>query len=215
MALHSDAPRLFALDAALRAEAEEMLAASGIGAILSGGGYHPVGSYHMHTMVWRDLDYERYEEPSWERQWEIGTALARTRWCVRLQCMDAYREAWPGAQPDFGLYWGLRVAPPTRRENAPPGDPSVWKLDIWTGRAEEFAKQTGARRQVWVEAMNEEARSHILALKEALCQDPAYRKSLLSVHVYEAVLERGIRGLEEFREWWGEAYGPGRAGVGG
>ncbi len=202
--MHPDAPRLFALDASLRAEADAMLAASGLGPLLAEAGYVPVGSYQMHTMVWRDLDFERYETPSWERHWEVGARLAATGWCLRLQCIDAYREA----ENDFGYYWGLRAADPARAEKCPPGDPSVWKLDVWTGREEEFAL-SNERRAVWAAALTEEARSYLLALKESLYTDPAYRKTLLSVHLYEAVLECGIRELGEFREWWQERYGPG------
>ncbi len=92
------------------------------------------------------------------------------------------------------------VASPDR-EKAPPGDPAVWNLDVWTGRPEEFAAGV-APHAVWEAAMTEESRSHILALKEQLKTHPAYRKSLLSVHVYEAVLEHGVRGEQEFLEWW-------------
>jgi hypothetical protein len=200
--MHPDATRLFALDAALRAEADGLLAASGLGAILHQAGYLPVGSYTTRTMVWRDLDFERMEEPSWARHWEVGSRFSATGWCVRLQCMDVYREA----SNDYGLYWGLRVAPPERTEPARPGDPTVWKLDVWTGREEEFAPSL-AQRAVWNAALTEEARSHVLGLKEVLCQDPRYRRTLLSIHIYEAVLEHGVRGLETFREWWEGKYG--------
>jgi hypothetical protein len=206
--LHPDADRLFALDASLRAEADRMLAASGIGPILREGRFQAVGSYVMKTMVWRDLDFERYEEPDWARHWQVGTRLAETGWCARLQCIDVYREAWAEAQPDFGLYWGARVADPSRTGSASPGDPTVWKLDLWTGRPEEF-EAGAARRPVWASLMTEDARSHILAIKEAVCGQPEYRKTLLSVHVYEAVLECGVRGVEEFREWWRPRYGSG------
>jgi hypothetical protein len=204
--MHPDAERLFALDAALRAEADEVLAESGIGAILEEGGYEAVGSYVMGTMTWRDLDFERYEEPDWGRHWEVGTRLANTGWCVRLQCIDVYREAWQ----DWGHYWGLRVVKRGREEKAPPGDPTVWKLDVWTARAEEFG-ESPAKREAWGAAMTEEARSHVLAIKEALCMAPEYRKSVLSVHVYEAVLEEGVRGVDAFREWWRGRYGEGEA----
>ena len=203
--MHPDAERLFALDAALRAEAEGVLAESGIGAILGDGGYEVVGSYVMGTMTWRDLDFERYEEPDWERHWEVGTRLAATGWCVRLQCIDVYREAWQ----DWGYYWGLRVVKPGREEKAPPGDPTVWKLDVWTARREEFGGSP-AKREAWAAAMTEEARSHVLAIKEAVWREPEYRHSLLSVHVYEAVLEEGVRGVAGFREWWSAKYGEGR-----
>jgi len=207
--MHPEAERLFACEAALRAEAEEVLARSGIGAILSLAGYQIVGSYVMKTMTWRDLDFERYEEPDWQRHWEIGTQLAQTGWCVRLQCIDVYREAWPEAQPDFGFYWGLRVVDPRRAGSASPGDPTVWKLDVWTGRPEEFAAAP-PKREAWAAAMTEESRSHILAIKDAVWQEPEYRHSLLSVHIYEAVLEEGVTGVEAFRKWWAAKYGEGK-----
>jgi hypothetical protein len=202
---HPEADRLFPLDAALRAEADAMLADSGIGPVLHQAGYVAVGSYVMRTMVWRDLDFERHAEPDWSLHWQIGTRLAETRWCVRLQCIDVYREAWMSAQPDFGYYWGVRVAPPSRSEPTPPGDPSVWKLDIWTARPEEF-RTTAPLRARWASLMTDELRSYVLAIKEAVWGDPEYRKSLLSIHVYEAVLEHGVRGVEEFREWWRARY---------
>jgi len=195
--MHPDAPRLFALDEALRSEADRVLAESGIGTIIAEAGYHPVGSYVMRTMTWRDLDFERAEEPDWRRHWQVGTRLAETGWCVRLQCVDVYREAWN----DFGLYWGLRVADPARSKHAPPGDSAVWKLDLWTARPEEFAPAS-PKREVWMRLLTDDARSYILAIKEAVCRDPEYRKTMLSVHIYEAVLERGIRDVEAFRAWW-------------
>jgi hypothetical protein len=199
--MHPDAARLFALDEALRAEADQVLAKSGIGALIAEAGYRSVGSYAMRTMTWRDLDFERAEEPDWQRQWEVGSRLAGTGWCVRLQCVDVYREAWPEAQPDFGLYWGLRVADPRRAGPASPGDPTVWKLDLWTARPEEFAPPE-AKREAWMRLLTDDSRSYVLAIKEAVCHDPEYRKTMLSVHVYDAVLEHGIRDAEAFRAWW-------------
>lgn len=210
--MHPEAKRLFSLDEALRREADEMLAQSGIGAILQQAGYHAVGSYQMCTMTWPDLDFERYEEPDWQRHWEVGTQLAKSGWCVRLQCINVYREAWAEAAPDFGLYWGLRVADPRRVESAKPGDPTVWKLDLWTARRQEFAPAL-LRRETWASLMTDEMRSYILAIKEAVCATPEYRKSLLSVHIYEAVLEQGVRDLEKFRKWWEIRYGGKTDGV--
>ena len=205
--MHPEAQRLFSADEALRTEADEMLAESGIGAILQHAGYQAVGSYEMHTMTWRDLDFERYEEPDWQRHWEIGTQLAQTGWCVRLQCVDVYREEWQ----DYGLYWGLRLADPGRTEKAKPGDPTVWKLDLWTARPEEFAPAV-PKRETWASLMTDEKRSYVLAIKEAVCHAPEYRKSMLSVHIYEAVLEHNIRDLESFRTWWQASVGVSKEG---
>jgi hypothetical protein len=210
--MHPETERLFSAEGLLRREADEMLARSGIGEILQRTGYQAVGSYQMRTMTWRDLDFERYGEPEWRRHWEVGTQLAKTGWCVRLQCIDVYREAWPEAQPDFGFYWGLRVADPRRGGSASPGDPTVWNLDLWTAKPEEFAS-AGRRRETWASLMTDERRSHILAIKEAVCTAPEYRKSLLSVHVYEAVLEHDVQDLESFRAWWQATTGVRKGGT--
>ncbi len=194
--MHPDTPRLFAAEASLRAEADALLAASGLGAILAGAGYVVVGSYAMRTMTRRDLDFERAEEPNWARHWEVGTQLAGTGWCVRLRCSDVYKEGFL----DYGLYWEVRVVDPAREGLAKPGDPSVWNLDLWTARAQEFAP-TRALRAAWRSAMTEEARSCILALKEVLCREPEYGRSLSAMHIYEAVLGRGNTDLSELRAW--------------
>jgi hypothetical protein len=78
----------------------------------------------------------------------------------------------------------------------------VWKLDLWRAPYEEFEAAAGAKRQLWQSLLNDETRSHILLIKDKLCRDPRYRKTLLSVHIYEAVLEYHIRGLDQFEGWW-------------
>jgi len=196
--------RLFALDKVLRAEADHMLAESGIGAILAAAGYEPVGSYIMRTMIERDLDFERAEEsPDRERHWEVGTRLAKTGWCIRLDCHDHYREGWYGP----GLYWGLRAADPARQEPARQRtavwNPTVWKIDMWSVPPKVY-EQNQRRRQAWMSSMTEEKRARILAFKESL---PDYGRTIVSVHIYEAVLEHAVRELEQFHEWWRGRYG--------
>lgn len=193
--MHADADRLLTLDRTLRAEADALLAASGLGALLAERGYTPVGSYVMQTMAWRDLDFERYKEPDWDEHWRTGAAIAKLGWCWRLSCIDAYRQG--GA--DQGLYWGLRL----RYPSTPQGE--TWKLDLWTAPKAQF-KAADAARARWAAALTPETRTEILVIKEAVCYTPDYRDTMLSVHIYEAVLEQGVRGVEEFRRWW-EARG--------
>ena len=195
--MHPEAERLFALDEALRAEADQVLAESGIGAILEQTGYVPVGSYAMHTMTWRDLDFELYTDPDWDAHWEIGTRLAKTGWCFRLACDDESRYGDPIM---CGLYWGLRVAEPGRggfRKD----DGVYWKMDLWRAPLAVFDAHAGERRRRWQALMADELRSYILAIKEAVCLMPEYRRTIASVQIYEAVLEHGIRDLQAFREW--------------
>lgn len=189
--------RLDLVERSLRREADEFLTNSGLGPIIAAAGFKPVGSYVMRAMTWRDLDFERMvDSPSWTDHWKLGQALADTGWAWRLSCVDAYRDQYnPG---DFGYYWGLRASDPS-------GGP-VWKLDLWTARPEEFAPAL-ERRAVWEALMTEESRLNILAIKEAVCLHPEYRKSLLSVHIYEAVLQCQIRGVDAFLEWWRSTHG--------
>jgi hypothetical protein len=196
--VHPEVERLFTIDESLRNEAGEMLAQSGIGAMLQEAGYRAVGSYPMRTMTWRDLDFERSEDPlDWDRYWSLGSRLARSGWCWKLSATTEWR-------PGLGvpaLYWGLRVTDVSSGEAPDPGDPTIWKIDLWSLPPGQF-EQVARRREEWMRLLDDEKRSYVLAIKEAVCTEPEYRKSLLSVHVYEAVLEHGVRDLESFRAWW-------------
>jgi len=190
MASHPEAQRLSRLDADLRREADEFLLNSGLGKITSAAGYTPIGSYAMRTMVWRDLDFERMtKNPTWQDHWEWGKELAKIDGVYRLSCIDAYRDPHIA---DFGLYWGVRAVAPEGAE---------WKLDLWTARPEEFAPGLDLRAK-WMELLTDEARLNVLAIKEAVHTHTEYRKTMLSVHVYEAVLEHRIDSVEGFLDWW-------------
>ena len=185
-----DATELLELDQALRDEAVRVLDVSGLGAILHDEGYQPVGSFTMRTMTWRDLDFERVAyEPDWDQHWRLGTTLAGLSWVWKLNCTNAYRQ--PGSA-DEGLYWGLRLSDPK-------GGP-VWKADLWTAREEEFAMACPNRSR-WEALMTEDTRARILAIKKAVCSLPEYRRDILSVDIYYAVLDEGVRDLGQFMAW--------------
>jgi len=199
-----EAQRLLAMDEQLRAEADRMLSESGLGPIIAEAGYEPVGSYSMRTMTWRDLDFERFQEPpDWGDHWNLGRKLAETRWPWRQVCVDCYRD--PRDPRGNSFYWGLRASFPT---NGP-----TWKLDLHTARASDFTSGRELRSN-WLRNLTDEARLHILGIKEAVCHRPEYRDTLLSVHIYEAVIERGVRDLEEFMQWWRSSYGAANEGGG-
>jgi hypothetical protein len=187
----AEVARLLQLDHNLRSEADHVLRASGLGDMVRVEGYQAVGSYVMHTMAWRDLDFEREaESPDWAAHWQLGTRFARLPWVWKLNCTDGYRQ--PGGA-DQGLYWGLRLSDPD-------GGP-VWKVDLWTARPGHFAGSSPHRAR-WAGMLTDESRFHILAIKEAVFELPEYRREMLSVHIYEAVLDNGVQGLDQFLQWW-------------
>ncbi len=191
--------RLFTLDGNLRKEGQDVLEQSGIGVIIYAAGFHPVGSFVMKTMTWRDLDFERYDEnPSWAWHWELGEKLAELDWIWSLHCNNSYRD--PRTPGDYGYYWGLRVFDPNQAGS------EFWKIDLWTARKEEFEKSS-PNRQLWNSLMTEEKRHVILAIKDSVWTHPQYRQTLLSVHIYEAVLENDITNTDDFWEWWNTKYG--------
>ncbi len=191
--------RLFELDETLRKEGQKVLEKSGIGDIIYRAGFHPVGSFVMKTMTWRDMDFEHYaENPDWSEHWELGGKLAELDWVWSLHCNDSYRD--PRTPEDAGYYWGLRVSDPGWN------DDKFWKIDLWTARKEEF-ERSSPNRELWNSLLTDDSRQTILAIKEKLWDHPDYRRSLLSVHIYEAVLENGVTGIDEFWEWWNSLYG--------
>jgi hypothetical protein len=191
--------RLFTLDENLRAEGQSVLDRSGIGEIINEAGFHAVGSFVMKTMTWRDMDFERYDDnPSWERHWELGNRLSQLDWVWSLHCNDSYRD--PRTPDDYGYYWGLRMSDPDQKSN------EFWKIDLWTARQKEFEKSS-PNRELWNRLMTEEKRYIILSIKDRLWTHPQYRQTLLSVHIYEAVLQNGITEIDGFREWWNTRYG--------
>ena len=146
-------------------------------------------------MTWRDLDFERTDDqPDWNQHWELGVELAQTGWVWGFRCVDAYHDP---RRKDEGLYWGLQVTHPITGE--------IWKIDLWTARAEEFERGS-PKRTLWESKLTEEKRYQILTIKEDVWNLPNYRNNLLSVHIYEAVLEYDIHNINEFWDWWKKRY---------
>ena len=190
--------RLFKQDENLRSKGRSVLEESGIGEIINEAGFHPVGSFIMKTMTWRDLDFERYDEnPSWKWHWDLGNKLSELDWIWSLHCNDSYRD--PRTPFDYGYYWGLRVSDPNQTGS------EFWKIDLWTARKKEF-ESSSPNREFWNRLMTEEKRYVILAIKDSIWTHPQYRQRLLSVHIYEAVLENEITDTNDFWEWWNTKY---------
>lgn len=183
--------RLFTLDEELRQEADDILKRSGAGKILTKAGFHLVGSYAMKTMIMRNLDFERYDDnPDCDTQWALGQEFAKLEWVWSVHCNESYKD--PQFPDASGLYWGIKLADPEGG--------NLWTIDLWAAPRSHFERSM-PKRQLWMERIDDDTRYTILAIKDALAADPEFRKSIYTLDIYEAVLEQGITGLEEFRKW--------------
>jgi hypothetical protein len=189
--------RLFNQDTILHQEADLILEKSGIGTILLKHDYHPVGSFVMKTMTWRDIDFERYDdEPDCDEHWELGKEIAQLDWVSTLHCNNAYRN--PESSNESGYYWGIKVTEPESG--------TIWRIDLWTARREEF-ERASPNRSVWYQHLNDDTRFYILSIKDRLRDLPEMRRTYLSSHVYEAVLVNGVKNFSDFKAWWEKTFG--------
>ena len=171
----------------LKQEADDLMSACGLADLLATYPQWFVGgSYSYDLMVWRDLDvYVLDLTHNLKLCFEIALALTE-----RLPAWKSRFTNNLGQDPS-GYYWGLK----TGDERA-----GAWKLDLW------FLDQAGfdAHRD-YTTAMNKrlttETRSAICAIKESYWQQAEYRNTVTSDHIYRAVLESNVRGVEEFKQW--------------
>jgi hypothetical protein len=168
--------------AALQAEGRDFAAEHGIENLLEPlGRVVPVGSAVSGLMVWRDLDY-MVDAPgvasadAWERLRRLVYA------CQQLRYADETGELVGETAPFERHYFIFRLA--------------GWKLDIsiWTNGSPERVEQ-------YVEKLREldpSTRLAILRIKDAWHERPEYPDVVGGFEVYEAVLNHGVRTVEEF-----------------
>ena len=141
-------------------------------------------------MVWRDLDYG-VDAPGLRpaRAWQVLAALAAR--ADSLHYEDETGERVAETKPYERLYFVLRLA--------------GWKLDIsvWTAGApatvEELPRQLRER-------LDPETRLVVLRLKDAWHRDPRYPDTIGGYEIYDAVLDHGVRTIEELDDYL-EAHG--------
>jgi hypothetical protein len=171
----------------IRAEADDILR-SGLLAILGRhGDVHVVGSYALGLMTWRDLDIHVVREDLHLASFfELGRGIASLLKPHRMHFRDETAARTPGLPP--GYYWGVYLG--DERSGA-------WKIDVWqTDRqafdvVRRFGDDLSAR-------LTDGNRAVILAIKTACWRHPQYRRGFTSADVYAAVLDRGVRDVQEF-----------------
>lgn len=150
-----------------------------------------VGSVALGLMVWRDLDITVIcDALDVDAVFGLGRELAAHPSVRQLQFRnDTGRWNRDAAYPD-GLYWGIDY-------RTAGGDD--WKVDIWfvdePDRQPDLAHVESLPRR-----LTDETRRAILRIKDAWVRLPAYRSSVRSVDIYEAVLDHAVRTPREFQD---------------
>ena len=187
-AAESRADKLERQERELRAEADELLARHGVLELLGEyGRAHVSGSYRLELMTWRDLDiYLEMPEVDVGRFLELGTRLGRALKPRKLSFTDHFN--FPTTEAISGLYWGI-LTDALERDG--------WKLDIWAVTPQVCAERL-AHCDAIAARVDARSRAAILAIKDEVCRRPAYRDTITSQHVYDAVLRYGAASLDDF-----------------
>jgi hypothetical protein len=144
------------------------------------------GSYNYGLMCWRDLDvYVLDPQHDLRRCFEIGYELTQ-----RLAAKKSRFTNNVGAEPN-GLYWGIKLG--DERQGA-------WKLDLWFLDTEGYEQHSKYCEDLRVR-LTPETRAAILKLKEAYWQRREYRDTITSDLIYRAVLDHGVRTVQDFESF--------------
>ena len=160
-----------------------------------------VGSVALGLMVWRDIDLTVLcPDLSLTSIFDIGRQLTthpRVRG-VQFRNDTGHWNQDPG-YPD-GLFWGVEYRSDT-------GD--TWELDIWF--IHEDTRQPDMRHlETFLPRLTDETRLAILTIKDVWRRTPHYGNDVSSYDCYTAVLDHGIRTVDEFQAYLNRR--PARAG---
>jgi hypothetical protein len=175
----------------IKDEADDILYRQELLTILSKYGVpYITGSYSLNLMTWRDLDiYIQKDNMNEAEFFQLGAEINKRYQPVKMSYRNERITQTKGLP--FGLYWGVYFG--NERKDA-------WKIDIWAvnenecGRLLKFCDDIAAK-------LTPSSTQNILTIKSNCWQDPDYRRSYASSDIYDAVLEKGITSLEEFRSY--------------
>ncbi|MCG8349038.1 MAG: hypothetical protein MI924_14805 [Chloroflexales bacterium] len=144
-----------------------------------------VGAAAYGLVVAPDIDVEIFcDKPTTEDGFDV------LRTCALHPQIRKARFANELHGPDTGLYWQLRYVHDDGQE---------WKIDMWSLRHDHPGPYAAALVEPMKQALTDHARRAILALKEQKLRDPTLQCG--SIHIYRAVLDDGIRDVEQFKAW--------------
>lgn len=157
-----------------------------------------IGSMALDLMVYRDIDIEVLV-PKLDKKLISGIirkiALEFQR-RIDFSLMDNTvdtKEKFPK-----GIYLGIKYHPGLDWVSDFSNNEETWKIDIW------FVDSQNARSLKTTEEikskLNAKYKRIILEIKSHLYKSPGYRKDFGAIDIYRAVIEKGVRDLESFKQ---------------
>jgi len=144
-----------------------------------------VGAVAYDLVVAPDIDMEIFcEAPSIEDGFEMLQS------CALHPRVRKARFANELHGPDQGLYWQLRYLTE---------DEQIWKIDMWSLSYDHPGPYAAALVDPMRQALTDETRQAILLIKEQVLLDPTIQCG--SINIYRAVLDDGVRDVEQYRMW--------------
>jgi len=154
------------------------------------GDAYPVGSVALDLMTWRDIDLEVIcaKEPSKDDAIDVSRYLFKIKGFRKVSPID-YSDG-DGIKKPKGLYIGAEYVDE---------DKIKWKVDVWLlstslARTKEKTEEIRSR-------LTPEYRKIILDIKSQVHNHPLYRKKIISVDIYDAVTEKKVKNIDEFKAY--------------
>jgi hypothetical protein len=144
-----------------------------------------VGAFAYDILVAPDIDMEIYcPDLRIEHGFQVLGECALNQRVTKVQFANELEGT------DKALYWQLRYRP---------NDGAEWKIDMWSAPEDYHLPRAEDLVEPMRTVLTLETRRTILELKELKLQDPSLQ--CLSVDLYRAVLDDGVRTSDELRTW--------------
>ncbi|MFC1572200.1 hypothetical protein ACFL6M_01250 [Candidatus Eisenbacteria bacterium] len=175
----------------LKAEADALLETTGLMAILANyGEVYPTGSYLYDLMTWRDLDLcVATEAPDVASAFRLGAEIAANPLVGAMYFRNEFVLKTEG-NPE-AMFLCVEYFPPKGGK---------WKVDILISTPDVVDRVLQPGRDL-LARITAETRRAILQIKSALTTRPEYRREYGSREIYRAVLDDGVRNLEQWKMW--------------
>lgn len=148
-----------------------------------------VGSIETGLMSWQDIDMDVLADLSKDEFFEVSKQILYLTNVRQLQIIDNVYSKDPRL-PNI-KYIGIKY-----REDGG----QQWNIDVcfFSSQSERRAPEFDS----WLKSkLTEDSRKIILTLKNEISKNPKYGKSLFSADIYKAVLNEGIKDLDEFKKY--------------